>query len=407
MDIAIIGAGCVGLTTAAAMLEAGHSVVCIDKDADKIARLKRGEETIYEACLMPLLRRKNAEFDSPEALYAGFDAVFICTGTPPLESGDADTRSVLSAVQNAAAAVKRECVLAIRSTVPPDIFTQLDALAGSKLHIAAVPEFLSQGSAVYDALHPSRIVLGVSDAFSEQTLRAAFKPFDVPMLVTGRCEAMFIKYASNAFLALKVSFINEIAALCGALDADITDVTLGMGLDSRIGNEFLKPGIGWGGSCFSKDIGALSVLSARAGITLETILAAVRANKHARRYILQKAHDYYGSFDGLIFAVLGMTFKAGTGDLRDSPALENIALLEQSGATLRIWDQALRPEPDIPALLEGAHGCFIFTDWPRVSKLQSADFLKMKRPVVFDGRNCLDMSNIDGVTYYGVGRQRL
>ena len=280
-------------------------------------------------------------------------------------------------------------------------------------------KFLSQGTAVHDTLHASRIVIGVEDKFSENIMRKVYAGFtETPLLVTNRKSAEMIKYASNDFLALKISYINEIANLCEIVGANVEDVAAGMGYDPRIGSRFLHAGIGYGGSCFPKDTKALSWMASYNDVELKTVKAAIEVNEQQKLKLLKKARKYYSNFSGLTIAILGLTFKPGTDDLREAPSLVNIPILLDDGATVRAWDPVgienfkskINDEitycNSISETLQDADLCFIFTEWPQVKSLTAADFMTMKSPIILDGRNCLNTDNFkeNNILYEGIGK---
>ena len=281
-------------------------------------------------------------------------------------------------------------------------------------------EFLSQGTAVQDTMHAARIVIGAEDSQTFSMMREMYAPFGLPIVETDLCSAEMIKYASNNFLALKISYINEIANLCEAVGADVADVAKGMGLDPRIGDAFLHAGIGYGGSCFPKDTKALYRLSENLGRELRTVRAAIEVNEAQKQVALQKARAHYGSLRGRTVAVLGLAFKPGTDDVRDAPSLEIVPRLLDEGALVQAWDGAARDRfcaavpravrfCDSPQqALDGAERCLIRTEWDAVLKLQPADFIRhMKTPLVIDGRNCLppEAFRDTGVIYESIGRR--
>ena len=285
--------------------------------------------------------------------------------------------------------------------------------------IASNPEFLAQGTAVRDTLHASRIVIGVEDNEAGEILKEVYKDFDSPKLVTNRRSAEMIKYASNDFLALKISYINEIANFCEKIGANIEDVSKGMGLDARIGNRFLNAGIGYGGSCFPKDTKALNWLATFNDNELKTIKAAIEVNENQKLKLIKKAKKYYNDFSGLTVAVLGLTFKPGTDDLREAPSLVNIPMLLEDGAHVKAWDPVgvenykkyypteIQYCDTIDETLENADLCLIFTEWDDVKNMDVAAFeKKMRRPIVLDGRNCFDLAAFNDVhiLYDSIGR---
>jgi len=288
--------------------------------------------------------------------------------------------------------------------------------------VASNPEFLSQGTAVHDTLHASRIVVGTEDAWAKDVLQEIYVDFDAPKLFTNRRSAEMIKYASNDFLALKISYINEIANLCEDVGADIEAVTKGMGYDSRIGKQFLRAGIGYGGSCFPKDTRALHWLSNFHDHELKTVKAAIEVNENQKLKLIKKARKYYDSFQHLTIAVLGVTFKPGTDDLREAASLVNVPVFLEDGAEVKVYDPVgeknfRRKFGDqltyckcVEEALSDADICFIFTEWPEVKKCRAETFVKMmRRPLILDGRNCytLEAMRQPGLIYESIGRETI
>lgn len=429
MKIAIAGTGYVGLVTGVCLAEKGHSVTCVDVDPAKIELMNRQISPIYEPDLEPLMvRNKNRLTYTTDyaAAYRDAEVIFIGVGTPEKKDGSANLTFVYDVARQIAQTVQNDCVVVVKSTVPIGTNDKVEQLIRSTLKypvriaVASNPEFLSQGTAVQDTLHASRIVIGVEDSFTEEVMRNVYAGFtEIPLLVTNRKSAEMIKYASNDFLALKISYINEIANLCEIVGANVEDVAAGMGYDARIGNKFLHAGIGYGGSCFPKDTKALSWVASYNDVELKTIKAAIEVNEQQKLKLLKKARKYYPDFSGITVAVLGLTFKPGTDDLREAPSLVNIPILLDDGALVRAWDpvgvknfqKKIRDEitycDTIKSALEDADICFIFTEWPEIKALTPEDFTSvMKHPIVLDGRNCLnlDFFRSSDVIYEGIGR---
>lgn len=429
LNIAVAGSGYVGLVTGVCMAHTGHKVTCVDIDENKINLMQSGKSPIYEQELeelMTLNQERLTYTTDYERAYRDADVIFIGVGTPEKKDGSANLAYVFSVAKQIAHSVEKDCVVVVKSTVPIGTNDRVEALIKAELknnvqvHIASNPEFLAQGTAVRDTLHASRIVLGVESSYAEVILRQAYAGFtDVPFLVTNRCTAEMIKYASNDFLALKISYINEIANLCEIVGADIDDVAKGMGYDNRIGNKFLKAGIGYGGSCFPKDTKALHWFSNFHDFEIKTIKAAIEVNDQQKIKLIKKARKYYESLEGLTVAVLGLTFKPGTDDLREAPSLINVPMLIDDGANVQAWDpvgvgnfkkvsgvtEGIVYCDKIEDALKDADLCFIFTEWPEVKALQPEVFTKtMKKPIVLDGRNCFKVKTMQGVTYESIGR---
>lgn len=431
MKICIAGTGYVGLVTAVCLAETGHYVTCIDNDETKINLLGNCISPIYEPGLGELMQ-KNRDLLSfttdAETAYADADVIFICVGTPEKKDGSANLEYVYAVAKEIAGSINHDCVLVVKSTVPIGTNDKLEKFIKKNLKqevsvdVVSNPEFLSQGTAVNDTLHAARIVLGVESEQAEKAMRQVYDVFDLPYVITDRKSAEMIKYASNDFLALKISYINEIANLCEIVGANIEDVALGMGLDQRIGNKFLMPGIGYGGSCFPKDTKALHWLANYHDYELKTIKAAIEVNENQKFKLIKKARKYFDSFNGLNIAVLGLTFKPGTDDLREAPSLQNIPLLMEDGANIRAWDpigaesyKKIYPEritycETIEKALKDADVCFIFTEWPEIKKLDIQKYVQlMRRPLVIDGRNCYRLEAVAemGITYESIGRRKI
>lgn len=428
MRIAIAGTGYVGLVTGVCLAAAGHSVICVDPDALRIDILKSGESPLYEKDVGEMMRtyRRNLEFTSDyKSAYERASVLIICVGTPQKPDGSTDLTDVFAVAAQIAENVRGRCVVAVKSTVPVGTNDTLEAYIRAHLrHDAAVdvvsnPEFLSQGTAVQDTLHGGRIVIGAESAMAAEMLRSLYESFEIPFVMTGRRSAELMKYACNSFLALKISYINEIANLCEMTGADIDDVTRGMCYDTRIGSRFLKAGVGYGGSCFPKDTRALHLYSDSLNFELKTIKAAIQVNEAQKNILIKKARKYFAGLSGLTAAVLGLSYKPGTDDLRESPAVANILTLLGNGVSVRAWDPIARPNyhkkgyPEInfrdtlEEALSGADFCLIFTEWPQILEFDLNQYPRlMKTPIVIDGRNCYRLLDARraGIIYESVGR---
>lgn len=429
MKIAVAGAGFVGLVTSVCMAQKGHRVVCIDSDREKILKLQNGKAPFFEAGVEELMRENadRLEFTcDPRQAYRNARAVFLCVGTPERGDGNANLSYVYAAAEQVAESAEGDCVVVVKSTVPIGTNDKMERLLrenareGAVFHVASNPEFLAQGTAVRDMLHGPRIVIGAEDRECEEVLRSIYENFEPPVVVTGRRTAEMIKYACNNFLALKISYINEIANLCEAVGADVETVAYGMGLDGRIGDKFLRAGIGYGGSCFPKDTKALHWLARYHDFEIKTVKAAIEVNENQKLRLLKKARRYYPCLEGLTVAVLGLTFKPGTDDLREAPSLQNIPVLLDDGAKVRVWDpvgdrnfRSFYPDritycDSIEQALTGADLCLILTEWEEIKTLDPKKYAQlMRRPVVLDGRNCYALSKAReaGITYDSVGRE--
>lgn len=429
MKIAVAGTGYVGLVTGVCLAEHGHNVVCVDVDEEKVAKMSKGISPIYEPGLDDLMiknmERLTFTTDYVSA-YKDAEVIFIGVGTPEKKDGSANLTYVYKAAEQIAENAENDCIVVIKSTVPigtndkVEAFITEKAKDGISIHIASNPEFLAQGTAVRDTLHASRIVIGAESKYAANILKEVYKDFDAPILVTNRRSAEMIKYASNDFLALKISYVNEIANLCEIVGADINDVTKGMGYDPRIGDKFLNAGIGYGGSCFPKDTKALHWLANFNDYELKTVKAAIETNDNQKFKIIKKARKYYENLQGKKIAVLGLTFKPGTDDLREAPSLVNIPIFLEEGCEIKAWDPAgvenyKKKYPteiiycdSIDEAIKDADLCVIFTEWDEVKKYDITKFEKlMRNPIVIDGRNCYDLEQIKktNVIYDSMGRK--
>lgn len=428
MNIAIAGTGYVGLVTGVCLAEYGHKVICVDSDREKINALQNGECPIYEDGLKSLMERNSERLTytlNYREAYKAAEVIFIGVGTPEKLDGSANLQYVYQVAQQIAEFAERDCIVVIKSTVPigtndkVEAFIRQHILHNIKISVASNPEFLSQGTAVRDTLHPSRIIIGTEDEHAKIVLSEVYKDFDAPKLITNRRSAEMIKYASNDFLALKISYVNEIANLCEIVGANIEDVAKGMGYDVRIGTQFLKAGVGYGGSCFPKDTKALSWLASFNDYELKTVKAAIEVNEQQKLRLIKKARKYYDSFSGLTIAILGLTFKPGTDDLREAPSLVNVPLLLEDGAKVKVWDpvgmehfktlfgEKVEYAADIETALTQADICFIFTEWKEIKSIAPNTFIKlMRKAIVIDGRNCYMPSIMKqaGIVYESIGR---
>ncbi len=426
-DVAVIGAGYVGLTTAACFAHRGHHVVCADIDEGRVAQLSRGEVPILEAGLPEIVRQEldsgRLRFVTDPATAAGAaEFVYLCVPTPQRADGGADLGYIEAACHQIAATLKADSIVINKSTVPVGSTRFVErALGRPDVPVVSNPEFLREGSAVNDFLHPDRIVIGADDQSAAIRVASLYLGVPAPFMVTDPASAETIKYASNAFLATKLSFVNAIAAVCEAVGADVDDVVLGMGYDSRIGHEFLKPGPGWGGSCFPKDSRALLHIAREAGYDFSLLEGVIEVNDEQFDRMVTKVARAVGrppqDLSGLTVAAWGLTFKAGTDDLRESPALEVVDRLIGRGATVHAYDPTVRGEvpgrPEIVATEDpyaactGAHVLVVLTEW---DELRWLDFDKVAEAMaerrVVDGRNLLDRAALlhRGFTYEGVGK---
>ncbi len=427
--IAVIGTGYVGLTTGAYLAHLGHSVVCADVVPDKVERLNRGDVPIFEAGLDELVREgldsgRLAFVLGAEHAIEEAEFVFLCVQTPQGDDGSADLTYVRQAAADIGAHLKPESVVINKSTVPVGSTRVVEqALGRDDVFVVSNPEFLREGSAVYDCLHPDRIVIGSDDQAAAMRVRELFESLRAPVVITDPASAETIKYASNAFLATKVSFVNALANVCEAVGADVREVVLGMGYDKRIGFEFLKPGPGWGGSCFPKDTRAMLRIAEDGGYDFGMLKGVIAVNDEQYDRMASKVERAAGgSLEGKLIAAWGLTFKARTDDLRDSPAIEVIRRLESRGAKVRAYDPAIKPgasagplegidvcaDPYSPC--EGADVLTVLTEWDEFRWLEFATVAGLMRsPVIVDTRNLLEPAAVRrrGFSYTGLGREQL
>ncbi|AUD23408.1 UDP-glucose dehydrogenase family protein [Bacillus cereus group sp. BC251] len=435
--IAVAGTGYVGLVAGVCFAEVGHQVICVDIDENKVKLMESGVSPIYEADLEELMQKNytagRIKYTTDyKSAYKDADAIFIGVGTPEQADGSANLSYIATVAKQIAESVEKDCLVVVKSTVPigtndkVEQFIQDFLVNDVKVEVASNPEFLAQGSAVHDTLYAERIVIGTESKWAEQVLKNLYKPFHLPIVSVNRRSAEMIKYASNDFLALKISYMNDIANLCELVGADIQDVAKGMSFDERIGSKFLNAGIGFGGSCFPKDTKALEYLARQNGYELRTIKAAIDVNKDQKTLLYKKASQRLITFNGLKVAVLGLTFKPGTDDLREAASLENIPLLLEQGADIYAFDPVgannfakVYPEgknkngnityvSNVEQALEGANVCFIFTEWGEVKELTPETYKKLMRtPLVYDGRNIYDVQAMQeaAVEYHSIGRK--
>jgi UDPglucose 6-dehydrogenase len=428
-NICMIGVGYVGLVTGACLADLGNRVTCLDVDKDKIERLRQGAMPIYEPGLEEIVRRNAAagRLDFTSDYGTGLkDAslVFIAVGTPSGVDGEADLDYVQSAAEGIAAHLGQDAIIINKSTVP--IGTG-DWVAGiierNKQHdmafaVVSNPEFLREGSAVHDFMSPDRVVLGSTDRNAAETVAQLYLSLQCPILITDLRTAEMIKYASNAFLATKISFINEISSICERLGADVKVVARGMGLDKRIGPSFLDAGIGWGGSCFPKDVKALTYMAEVNGCHPQLLKAVSEINRDQRMSVLHKLRTLLGSLEGKTIGVLGLSYKPNTDDMRDAPAVDVIKLLRREGAVVRAYDPVAMNVArklisnvefcaDAYEAAQGADALVVLTEWNEFKQLDMSRIRSsMNQPILIDGRNIYQPDDLKqlGFTYRGVGR---
>ncbi len=430
MKLTVLGTGYVGLVAGTCFAESGNDVVCVDVDAEKVARLSRGEVPIYEPGLEELIERNVADgrlsFTTDPGAVAGRDAVFVAVQTPQDEDGSADLQHVLAAARQVANRADRGTLLVLKSTVPVGTARQVKEIVGERLVVVSNPEFLKEGAAIEDFMKPDRVVVGTSDPRARDLMAELYAPFvrtGSPILFMDNESAELTKYAANALLAARISFMNDIARLCDAVGADVDRVRQGVGADRRIGYPFLFPGVGFGGSCFPKDVQALLHTAGHHGVDFGILEATLRTNEAMKRRLVERAQTHFGSLAGRRFAVWGLSFKPNTDDIREAPSLVIVRRLVEAGATVRVncpaaLDNARRALSDLEGsveycgrnydCLEGVDGLFLVTEW---NEYRRPDFDRMKalmkEPVLFDGRNIWDPARMRerGFVYYGIGRR--
>lgn len=428
--IAVIGgAGYVGLSYASAFAELGYDVVGLDIDAAKVAQLSRGSSPIFEPGLEVLLQRGlrsgRLHFSSEYAeVVPDADYVFICVGTPSDSNGAAEMMHIKAAVRSIAGYARGHTIVINKSTMPVGSaqlvcsILEENGTPDATFTVVANPEFLREGSAVHDIFHPDRVVLGCDDAVAAGRVAALYAPLGAPILITDIRSAEMIKYASNAFLAAKISFINEVARICERLGADVDVVARGMGMDGRIGSQFLRAGAGFGGSCFPKDVRALASMARDAGVNTTMLSAVLETNTEMRTLVVDKMRSHLGDLSGRTLCVLGLAFKPNTDDIREAPALAVIADLLAAGAHVRATDPVANRNvaplfPDVELLADpyeaatGADAVAIMTEWEAYRAMDLARIAAaMRGRVLIDGRNVLRPSAVTaaGLAYEGIGR---
>jgi UDPglucose 6-dehydrogenase len=421
--IGVIGTGYVGLVTAAGFAELGNEVYCVDIDADKIGQLKRGEIPIYEPGLAELVDRNRERLHFSTELAPALDharLLFVAVGTPPTYSGDADLSAVHTVVD--AMPPSDRHALVMKSTVPSGTGVAIKRVFADRgkggFSYVSCPEFLKEGSAVADFLHPDRVVVGDDGDWAGDAVVDLYAPLDAPLVRTDVASAEMIKLAANAFLATKISFINEIANVCEEVGADVAEVARGMGLDERIGPQFLRPGIGYGGSCFPKDVSALKQLAGNSGYHFQLLTAVIEVNELQKRRVISKLQKHLGSLVGREIALLGLAFKPDTDDMREASSLVLAGRLQADGARVRAYDpvaeDAARPlmsgvdfSDSALRAVEGADAVVLVTEWPEFAELDWAEVAsRMRGDLVIDGRNALRSERViaAGLAYEGIGR---
>ncbi|HSB19560.1 MAG TPA: UDP-glucose/GDP-mannose dehydrogenase family protein [Anaeromyxobacteraceae bacterium] len=433
MKIAVVGTGYVGLVTGTCLAEGGNRVTCVDVDEAKIAALRAGGVPIYEPGLEELLRRntreKRLDFTSSIAeAMEGTDVAFIAVGTPATESGAADLGAVLAVAEQIGRCIRKYTVVVSKSTVPVGTCERIAEIVGrvaqGPFDVASNPEFLKEGSAIEDFMRPDRVVVGVLTQRAREVMAEVYQPFfrqDARVQFMDPRSAELTKYAANAMLATRIAFMNDVALLCDRLGGDVDAVRRGVGADKRIGSSFLFPGVGFGGSCFPKDLRALMTMARQVGLDFDLLRSVERVNERQKRLLFDVAVKHFGSLVGKRVGVWGLSFKPRTDDMREASSLVLIQLLAGAGAAVRAHDpvatenasRLLGPHIEMSrdpyGAAEGADGLFLVTEW---TEFRNPDFDRLKKTMrgsaLFDGRNAWDASRARaaGFQYFGVGRGR-
>lgn len=432
MNIAVIGTGYVGLVSGVCFSEIGNQVICVDNNEAKVDMLNEGNVPIYEPGLKELMASNmqagKLSFTSniAEAISQS-DIIFIAVGTPSLPSGEANLSYVEQVAIEIGSHIESYKIIVTKSTVPVGtndrVRELISSISSQPFDVASVPEFLREGSAVKDTLNPDRIVIGTDSDRAIKTLKKLHRPLTENLIITDIRSAEMIKYASNAFLATKISFINEISNICEKVGADVTRVAEGMGYDKRIGASFLKAGIGYGGSCFPKDTQALIQIAGMVDYDFRLLKSVVQVNQDQRLHVIHKLEEALGSLKGKTIAVWGLAFKPETDDVRDAPAIDIIQHLSDAGAVIKAYDPIatanFRKEVDVASITweenplhaaEGADALCVLTEWKEFAHIDLNELVKiMKDPIMIDGRNLYSAEQVQAsnLQYYSVGRPGL
>jgi UDPglucose 6-dehydrogenase len=415
--LGVFGAGWVGLVTAACFADLGHEVVVRDVVPAKIEELNTGRVPFHEPGLADLIARNRERLTftlSVDELKADASIFFSCVDTPPTPSGEANLSAVLSVVHDLGS--PEDAILVMKSTVPVGTGARIRDQLSERVGYVSNPEFLSEGRALEGFMRPDRIVIGSFDDRHGDRVAALYEGFDAPVVRTSVPSAEMIKLAANGFLATRISFINEIANVSEAVGADVDEVVEGMGLDKRIGTSYLRPGVGYGGSCFPKDVSFLKLLAGNSGYHFQLLSAVMEVNDLQKRRVINKLKEHLGDLRGKTVALLGLAFKPDTDDMRDAPSIVLASRLQAEGAEVRAWDRLVRGHPELngvaiePTILDAirdADAAVILTEWPELEGLASAESREaMRTPLVIDGRNLLDPQAVRaaGFAYEGIGR---
>ncbi len=430
MRLAVIGCGVVGLVTGASFAKMGHQVIGVDKDITKVRKLQKAHLDFFEPGLQELVQDNVSQgrlrfTTSIGQAVKGAEVIFITVGTPPNHDGSADLSSVREVATEVAASLEGYAVVVEKSTVPVGTGQWLKDLiqgqtrSGVEFDVASVPEFLREGSAIQDFLQPTRVVIGVESPRAEKILRQLFEPLEAPILVADIKSAELIKHAANCFLAMKISYVNALSIICEQVGADVTQVAQGIGWDPRIGPEFLAAGVGYGGSCFPKDIEAFVKIAEEVGYDFQLLKEVAHINREQRLRLVNKLNDALGSLKGRTIGVLGLSFKPNTDDMREAPSVDVVEWLLQQGASVRVYDpvalanaktifgEGVQYSTDAYDAAKGADAVVLLTEWDDFKNLDLPQIkTHMKGRVVVDGRNIYDPGQMRalGFQYYGVGR---
>ena len=431
MKVSVVGTGYVGLVTGVCLAEVGHDVTCIDSDLQKINKMKSGVSPIYEPGLdelmMKNIKEKRLHFTSVHK--EGFkdtEVIFIAVGTPQLADGSANLQYIEAVASDIAEHVTNDTIVVTKSTVPVGTNYHIQKIIQQKIskdikiRIASNPEFLREGSAIYDTFNGDRIVIGTDDDKTKQVLENPYKPIGIPLFNTDIFSSEMIKYASNAFLATKISFINEISNICEKLGANVEDVANGMGYDKRIGRHFLNAGIGYGGSCFPKDTQALVQIAGGVEHDFKLLKSVIEVNNNQQRSLIDKIKHRVQSVANLKIAALGLAFKPNTDDMREAASIPILSSLAEEGALITAYDPIaiesaakllplnIQYSNSVEDTLKDADIAIIITEWDQVKSLDLSVFKHlMNTPIIFDGRNCFELDTIEkaGIEYYSMGRK--
>lgn len=429
LNITVVGTGYVGIVTGVSLSAVGHSVTCLDIDKEKIEKMKLGISPIYEPGLSELMK-ENMESNRlffTTSQYEAFikaDLIYIAVGTPEKEDGSADLTFIEEVAYSIAENIVRDTIVVIKSTVPvgtnrrvKEIILQ-NLVHDVQVEMVSNPEFLKEGTAIYDSFHGDRIVIGTDKEETARLMEEVNEPFGIPVYKTSIESAEMIKYASNAFLATKISFINEISNICERVQANIEEVAVGMGLDTRIGSQFLKAGIGYGGSCFPKDTKALIQIAGNVHYDFELLKGVVNVNKKQQVLLLSKLKQIYPNLNGKRIGVLGLAFKPNTDDMREAPSILVVKDLVNNGAEVYAYDpiaienakRFLPPQVNYTSstseAIQSSDAVLILTEWDDIKLMDLSLFNKMSNPIVLDGRNCfsLELMKESDIEYHSVGR---